>query len=91
VQIDGDSYYGNFETEFRNFWTNGNYYCILSGMGRIPAKALPAVAYRPSARGRADEIFLRLKQEAAQLEATLPSNYDFLNKLHRSPDEVPKF
>jgi Tryptophan halogenase len=30
---DASAYYGNFETEFRNFWANSNFYCILAGLG----------------------------------------------------------
>lgn len=33
---DESTYYGNFEAEFRNFWTNGSYYCIFTGMGSNP-------------------------------------------------------
>ena len=34
---DNENYYGNFECEFRNFWTNSNFYCIFAGMGWLPA------------------------------------------------------
>lgn len=33
---DENSYYGNFEAEFRNFWSNANYYCIFAGLGPMP-------------------------------------------------------
>ncbi|MCX4671920.1 tryptophan 7-halogenase [Streptomyces sp. NBC_01381] len=39
-------YYGNFDAEFRNFWTNGSYYCIFSGLGLQPEHPLPALLHR---------------------------------------------
>ncbi len=80
---DESNYYGNFEAEFRNFWTNGSYYCILTGMGVEPDRPLPML--RPQAGVRsaaADALFANVKQEQEHLAATLPSNYEYLRRLH---------
>jgi tryptophan halogenase len=78
-----DAYYDNFEWEFRNFWTNSSYYCILAGMGWVPEQALPRIRYQSDAsRRRAEEKFRAIKDEAAALAAKLPTNYDFLRQLH---------
>jgi tryptophan halogenase len=78
-----DSYYDNFEWEFRNFWTNSSYYCILAGMGWVPEQTLPRISYQSDASlRRVDEKFRSIKEEAARLAATLPTNYEFLRQLH---------
>ncbi len=79
---DESSYYGNFEAEFRNFWTNGSYYCIFAGMGLEPDHPLPAIAHKPDAARTADALFKRVKEQQRELVATLPSNYEFLKRLH---------
>lgn len=77
-----DAYYGNFEAEFRNFWTNGSFYCILGGMGWLPEVSVPQVRYRPDSRKKAEEIFRSIKMEADDLKGRLPTCYQFLRKLH---------
>jgi mannose-6-phosphate isomerase-like protein (cupin superfamily) len=77
-----DAYYGNFEAEFRNFWTNGSFYCILGGMGWHPYQAMPSVRYRPESQARAEEAFREVKRQVAELKGKLPTNYEFLRKLH---------
>jgi tryptophan halogenase len=79
---DAESYYGNFECEFRNFWTNSNFYCILAGMGCAPARALPAIRSRPSSLAKADAEFAAIKRKSAELLKTLPSNHQYLKQLH---------
>jgi tryptophan halogenase len=79
---DVDTYYGNFEWEFRNFWTNSNFYCMLAGMGWVPDNPVPATRYRPDSRKKADEIFFQIKRKSADLKARLPTTYEFLRKLH---------
>ncbi len=79
---DEEAYYGNFEAEFRNFWTNGSFYCILAGMGWVPDQPLPSIRYRPEARARAEQLFAKIQQKSAELRATLPTNRDFLRQLH---------
>jgi len=73
-----DQYYSSFDYEFRNFWLDSNYYCVLSGMGMLPDRGIPILESRPESRQRAERMFQNIKTEAARLEATLPSNYDYL-------------
>jgi flavin-dependent dehydrogenase len=79
---DEGGYYGNFEAEFNNFWTNGSYYCIFTGMGLLPDHALPALTYKPEAIKAAEALFETVKQRQDELVATLPSNHEFLLGLH---------
>ena len=83
---DSDSYYGNFECEFKNFWTNSNFYCVMAGMGWAP-DALPHVRYREDSQRRAEQNFQAIKQESAALQASLPTNYRFLSQLHGKQPE----
>jgi tryptophan halogenase len=78
---DASAYYNNFETEFRDFWTNSSYYCILAGMGWIPA-ALPSIRYDTAKATAAAELFRQVKQRSAAIQASLPTNYQFLRTLH---------
>lgn len=77
-----ETYYANFEAEFRNFWTNSSYYCILAGMGWVPERPLPWLHYRPESVKKAQELFANIKHRSAELYAKLPTNYEFLRKLH---------
>jgi tryptophan halogenase len=79
---DESTYYSNFDAEFRNFWTNGSYYCILAGMGWEPHQPLPSIRYRPNALRESERMFDAIRQKQAELGATLPTNYQFLMKLH---------
>jgi tryptophan halogenase len=79
---DEGTYYGNFEAEFRNFWTNGSYYCIFAGMGLMPEHPLPAIAHKPSSAQAADALLAVVKQQQADVAANLPSNYEYLKRLH---------
>ena len=79
---DEATYYTNFETEFRNFWTNGSYYCIFSGMGFHPDRSMSKLLYRPEACREADRIFARVKRETRELLKALPTNYEYLKILH---------
>jgi hypothetical protein len=79
---DESTYYGNFETEFRNFWTNSSYYCIYAGMGCLPDNPLPKLRYRPEAVAKADQMFAAIKRERIQLRTSLQTNYDYLRWLH---------
>jgi tryptophan halogenase len=82
---DEGSYYGNFEAEFRNFWTNGSYYCIFAGMGLLPDQALPVIAHKPASNQAVALQFEQIKQQQSELVRTLPSNYEFLSRLHGAP------
>jgi len=79
---DESSYYGSFEAEFRNFWTNGSYYCILAGLGFLPDQPLPLLTYKTDSVRQAEELFARVKQQQRELLQSLPSNYEYLRKLH---------
>ncbi|MET9518233.1 tryptophan halogenase family protein [Streptomyces sp. NPDC002994] len=81
---DESTYYGNFEAEFRNFWTNGSYYCIFSGLGLEPDAPLPVLAHKPESVAGAEPLFDLVKQQQQNLVDTLPSTYDYLRHLHNS-------
>lgn len=80
---DERAYYSNFESEFRNFWTNSSYYCILAGMGWMPERSLATIGYRPGSIAKAEEALQSVRLEQRQLLSSLPSNYEFLQRLHR--------
>lgn len=75
-------YYGSFDIEFRNFWTNGSYYAIFAGMGFLPDAKYPPLHYRPRDVAAAEAVFAEIKRAQRELGAMLPTNYEFLKKLH---------
>jgi len=77
-------YYGSFDSEFHNFWTNGSYYCIFAGMGFLPDLPLGRLAYRPEALEEAKKIFAQIEERQRELTATLPTNFDYLRTFHAS-------
>ena len=79
---DESTYYGNFDAEFRNFWTNGSYYAIFAGLGLLPDRPLPVLAHKPESVARAEALFAEIKQRQQELLATLPTNAEFLRQLH---------
>ena len=79
---DESTYYGNFEAEFRNFWSNANYYCILAGLGVMPDHPLHTLAFRPEAIEGAREVLSGIKRRQGELIDTLPSTYEYLRQLH---------
>jgi tryptophan halogenase len=79
---DEGDYYSNFESEFRNFWTNERYYCIFAGLGFVPKRTLPAVMYKPESRRSAEPHFTQVRQQQSELVRTLPSMYQYLRQLH---------
>jgi tryptophan halogenase len=79
---DAERYYGNFEEEFRNFWNNSNYYCVLAGLGLLPERPLPRLAHLPHATTTVAGVFRSVKAKQRQLLETLPSCYDFLRQQH---------
>lgn len=81
--VNEETYYGQFEVEFKNYWTNGSYYCILAGLGREPKHTFPLLSYRRDNFAQADELFAKVKNRAAELKAKLPTNYEYLCHLHR--------
>lgn len=82
---DVDGYYQNFDNEFRNFWTNSSFYCVLGGLDVIPEQPYPRIRYSPESLEKAELIFKDLKRQGQELGEKLPSNYEFLKKLH-SPE-----
>jgi tryptophan 6-halogenase len=79
---DENSYYGNFEAEFRNFWTNGSYYCILAGLGVLPRTKLPVLNYKPESVALAGQLFAEVRRRQQEAVATLPTHQEFLRRLH---------
>ncbi|MEP7013024.1 MAG: tryptophan halogenase family protein [Acidobacteriota bacterium] len=77
-----DHYYNDFDYEFRNFWPNSSYYCILTGMGILPERVLPLVEHNSRAIENAEKMFGDIKRRADRLMVTLPSTVDYLNRLH---------
>jgi tryptophan halogenase len=83
-------YYGSFDVEFRNFWTNGSYYAIFGGMGFLPDSKYPPLRYRPRDVAAAEETFGKVKRAQRDLVARLPTNYAFLSKLHASESSASR-
>lgn len=79
---DEGTYYGNFEAEFRNFWTNGSYYCIFAGLGVVPDHAMPSLTYREGLIEGAEPLFDDVKREQSELAASLPTHYEYLKHIH---------
>lgn len=78
---DAASYYGNFEAEFRNFWTNGSYYCILTGLGMLPTR-LPALDHKPRTQQAAEPMFVGIRRRQRELLDALPTSSEYLRRLH---------
>jgi tryptophan halogenase len=85
-----EDYYGSFENEFHNFWTNGSYYAIFAGMGFLPDRPHPRLLYRRSSVAEAAGLFVAIKQRQADLLERLPSNYEFLQQLHRGENSAAR-
>lgn len=81
VVSEGD-YYGNFEAEFRNFWTNGSYYCVFAGLGCLPDRPLPLLAHKPDSVKRSEALFEEVRREQRAMLETLPRCVDYLRRLH---------
>lgn len=76
-----DAYYNNFDYEFRNFWTEGSYYAVLTGMGVYPEQV------HESLRGEQEphaiqQLFSTVKERGARAAEVLPSHRDFLVSLY---------
>lgn len=79
---DENTYYGNFEAEFRNFWTNGSYCCIFAGLGLVPDRPLPLLQYKTKSVEQAETLFADVKRQQQELLDTLPTCYEYLQRLH---------
>jgi tryptophan halogenase len=87
---DENTYYGNFEAEFRNFWTNGSYYCIFAGLGLLPDRPLPLLEHKTRSIEQAEALFADVKHKQQELLDTLPTCYEYLCRLHaRDNAEAP--
>lgn len=83
-----EDYYGSFDNEFHNFWTNGSYYCIFSGMGFNPERSLGRLAYRPQAVADAKKVFSTIQDKTEKLLKTLPTNFQYLKKFHAKQESA---
>jgi tryptophan 6-halogenase len=79
---DENTYYGNFDAEFRNFWTNGSYYCIFAGLGFLPDHPLPVLQYKTKSIEAAEALFAGVKHQQRELLETLPTCHEYLRRLH---------
>jgi hypothetical protein len=79
---DESSYYGNFDAEFRNFWSNANYYCVFAGLDFLPDHSLPLLSHRPDSRLSAESAFADVRRRRDELLQALPSTYDYVRLLH---------
>lgn len=97
TSFDDSTYYETFDFEFKNFWLNGNYYCIFAGLGMLPDRSLPLLQLRPESIEKAEAMFARIQREAERLRASLPTNYDYLRSLREGnaglsrPGPSPEF
>lgn len=76
-------YYANLDNEFHNFWTDGSYYCILSGLGCFPEQSHPYLRDHPETVRESVEVFTKIKEQQQELLEELPSNYEYLRQLHK--------
>ncbi|QKW32552.1 tryptophan 7-halogenase (plasmid) [Nocardiopsis flavescens] len=79
---DAGIYYGNFEEEFRNFWNNSNYFCVLAGLGKIPDAPMPRLSHLPQALESVGSVYNRVRQEERRLLDSLPTLHEFLKQQH---------
>lgn len=77
-----EEYYSDIEAEFRNFWTDGNYYCILAGLGVLPDHSSPILDAREDLIVAAERVFSEIKDAQAELVKSLPTLYEQLGLLH---------
>ena len=74
--VNEDAYYGNFAAEFRNYWTNGSYYCIFAGLGLLPDRPLPVLAHKAESVRNVLPVFEELRRQERMLVESLPTNYE---------------
>ncbi|MDX3659656.1 tryptophan 7-halogenase [Streptomyces sp. ID05-26A] len=79
---DESNYYGNFEAEFRNFWSNANYYCVFAGLGVTPDHHSTLLDHRPNAVESAEAVFAEVKQRRDELLESLPTMHAYLRHLY---------
>jgi tryptophan 7-halogenase len=84
VISDATDYYSTFDYEFRHFWPNASYYCVLAGMGIYPNQVPPLLLDNASLIAKSDTIFSDIQRQAITLAKQLPSTHEFLNIFHAS-------
>ena len=77
-----ETYYGDPGAEFRNFWTNGSYYCIFAGLGLTPNGPLPLLDHKPGAVSQAERLFADVRAEQQRHAEGLQSHQTYLRTLH---------
>jgi tryptophan 6-halogenase len=77
-----ETYYGDPGAEFRNFWTNGSYYCIFAGLGLMPDRPLPLLDHKPDSVAQAEGLFNAVRTEQRLHAEGLGDNYRYLRSLH---------
>ncbi|WP_394829178.1 tryptophan halogenase family protein [Pendulispora albinea] len=80
--LDDNSYYSSFEYEFRNFWLNGNYYCVFAGLDYLPERPFPRARYRSASIEKAEGMFAEIARKSEHLKQILPTNHEYLRALH---------
>lgn len=75
--------YASFGVQFDNFWTNTNYMSILCGVDYLPKQSLALLDYRPDIMQKGEALLQQYQVESQRLLDTLPSQYDYLLKIHK--------
>lgn len=81
ITTNEEDYYGNFDVEFSNFWTNSNYYCMFTGFKWYPDSIYPKVLYDEEYE-QAQQYINELKERENMLLNSLPSTYKYLKSIH---------
>jgi tryptophan 7-halogenase len=84
VISDASDYYSTFDFEFRNFWPNASYYCVLAGMGIYPHQFPSSLLHNTSLIEKSETIFSDIQRQAITLSKQLPTTHEFLNIFHGS-------
>lgn len=74
----GNLLYQQFEASYDRFWTNSNYLAILAGVGRLPRRPAPILAFKAQAVERAERRFAEIALEGSRLSGALPSHREYL-------------
>jgi len=70
-----------FDAGFDRFWTNSNYAAILTGMGVLPERESPLLAYRPHGIGASERLLRGVEEETAILLRSLPAHHEYVGAL----------
>lgn len=86
--VDVGTYYGNFEAELRNFWTNGSFYCVFAGLGVEPDAPMPVLAHRPEAVRSSADTFAAIAAERERMLRELPPTVQDVRRIQGVADPV---